>query len=175
VKVQATTSDQTNIIAAQQWRWHKLIDQVYDELQDINFGKCKMSGKTFGEVFEHFMIGLDEMCIMSDGHNMMVIGSRDKAKHELHLHDGPKSITIVCTGTPGGSTGPTIFILKGSSNKSMHECFTNKFLVKYGCAPGSTILFSENAYMTDETWMQAMQAIVSGYREMPFIKENLQW
>jgi hypothetical protein len=83
VKVQAITSSQANINSAQQWHWHKLIDQVYDELQDINLGKCKMSGKTFGEVFEHFVIGLDEMCIMSDGHNMMVIGSRDKAKHEF--------------------------------------------------------------------------------------------
>jgi hypothetical protein len=131
-----------------------------------------MSGKTFGEVFENFVIGLNEMCIMSDWHNMMVIGSRDKAKHELRLHDGCKSIIIVCTGTPGGSTGPTIFILKGSSNESMHKCFTNKFLVKNGCAPGSTILFNENTYMTDETWMQATQAIVRGYREMPFIKEK---
>jgi hypothetical protein len=111
---------------------------------------------------------------MSDGHNMMVIGSRDKAKHDIHLHYGCKSITIVRTGTPGGSTGPTIFILKGSSNKSRHKCFTDKFLVKYGCAPGSTILFNENAYMTNETWMQATQAIIQGYQEMPFIKENPQ-
>ncbi len=57
---------------------------------------------------------------MSDGHNMMVIVSRDKAKHELHSHDGCKSIAIVCTGTPGGSVGPTILLLKGSSNESMH-------------------------------------------------------
>jgi hypothetical protein len=137
-----------------------MIDQVYDELQDINLGKCKMCGKTFGEVFEHFVIGLDEICIMSDGHNMLVIGSRDKAKHVLHLHDGCKSITIVRTGTPGGSTGQIIFILEGSSNESMRKCFTKKILVKYGCAPGSTILFNENVYMTDETWMQAMQTIV---------------
>lgn len=53
--------------------------------------------------------------------------------------------------------------------------FSDKFLEKYGCAPGSTILFNDNAYMTDETWMKASIAIVRGYRQMPYIKENPNW
>ena len=175
VKPQATTSDRTNINAAQQWRFHTLVDRVFDELRDANLGKCNKSGKTFGEVFQHFVIGLDETCIMSDGHTMQIIGSRDKAKHELRLQDGRKSITIVRTGTAGGTTGPTIFILKGSANEPTLKCFSDSFLMKYGCAPGSTILFNENAYMTDDTWMKASRAIVRGYRQMPYIKENPDW
>ena len=175
VKLQATTSDRTNINAAQQWRFHTLVDTVFDELRDANLGKCKKLGKTFGEVFEHFVIGLDETCIMSKGHTMKIIGARDKSKHELRLQDGRKSITLVRTGTPGGTTGPTIFILKGSANEPTLKCFSDKFLEKYGCAPGSTILFNENAYMTDETWMKASEAIVRGYRQMPYINDNPDW
>ena len=77
-KPQATTSDRTNINIAQQYRWHRLVDAEYDNLRVVNIGLCKKSGKTFGEVMSHFIVGLDEMCIMSDFHgNALVFGSAD--------------------------------------------------------------------------------------------------
>jgi hypothetical protein len=83
---QATISDQTNINIAQQYQWHRLVDAEYDNLRTINIGLCKKSGKTFGEVMSHFIVGLDEMCIMSDFHgNGHIIGSADKKKHEKIL------------------------------------------------------------------------------------------
>jgi hypothetical protein len=52
-------------------------------LRETNIGLCKKSGKTFGEVMAHFIIGLDEMCIMSDAHgDCYVIAASDKKKHE---------------------------------------------------------------------------------------------
>ena len=60
------------------------------------------------------------------------------------------SITIVRTGTVGGTTGPTIILLKGEKKNPI---YTDEFLVKHGMAPGSTIIMTENAYMTDNAWI----------------------
>jgi hypothetical protein len=64
--------------------------------------------------------------------------------------------------------------LKGAKQHRRKE-FSDDFLVKYGCAPGSTIVMTESAYMTDEAWLEASKAIVKGYRNMPYVKENEQW
>ena len=57
-KVQATTSDRTNINHTQQYRWHTLVDGEYDRLRVLNTGCCKRSGLTFEQVMHHFIIGL---------------------------------------------------------------------------------------------------------------------
>ena len=172
-KVQGTTSDRTNINTAQQYRWHKNVDMLYDELQEKNTGLCQSSGKRFCWVMEHFIIGLDEMCLMSDQHGgLQVIGASDKKKHEKLLQDSRVSITIVRTGTVGGTTGPTIFLIKGDK---VRKHYSDEFLVRNGCAPGSTVIATENAYMTDQAWEKTTVAIVKGYRHLPYVKENPQW
>ena len=80
---------------------------------------------------------------------------------------------MVRTGSVAGTTGPTIFLLKGA--KQNRKEFSDEFLVKYGCAPGSTIIMTESAYMTDEAWLEASKAIVKGYRSMPYVKDNPHW
>ena len=175
VKAQPTTSDRTNINVAQQYRWHRLVDQEYDYLRATNTGLCGRSGKTFGEVIEHFIWGLDEMCLMSDHHgNLHVIACAEKKKHEKLLQDTRVSITMVRIGSVGGTTGPTIFLLKGAKQNRRKE-FSDEYLVRHGCAPGSTIVMTESAYMTDVAWLEASKAIVKGYRNMPYVKENKQW
>jgi hypothetical protein len=67
-KVQATTNDRTNINTAQQYRWHCAVDKVYDFMRTKNTGLCKLSGKSLGEVMPNFIVGLNEMCLMSDCH-----------------------------------------------------------------------------------------------------------
>ena len=39
-------------------------------------------------------------------------------------------------------------------------------------AKGSTFLMTENAYMTDDAWLESSKAIVKGYHQLPFMKEN---
>ena len=61
----------------------------------------------------HFIIGLDEMCIMSNAHGeLVVIAAADKKKHEKFLNDSHISITTIRTVMVAGTTGPTIFLLK---------------------------------------------------------------
>lgn len=172
-KPQSTTSDRTNINIAQQYRWHRLIDTEYNNLRTQNTGLCKLSGKSFGEVMDHFIIGLDEMCLMSEENgNASIIGCADKKKHERVLQDSRTSITIVRTGTVSGTTGPTIFVLSGTARR---KSYTDEFLERHGMAKGSTIIMTENAYMTDEAWLEASKAIVRGYRSLPYIAENKDW
>lgn len=172
-KVQATTTDRTNINIPQQYRWHKVVDEVYNYLRTNNTGMCQKSGKTFGEVMPHFLIGLDEMCLMSDSHgDLRVVASADKKKQEKLLQDSRCSITVVRTGTMAGTTGPTYFLLKGTKCK---KNFNDDYLVRYGMQPGSAIIMTENAYMTDEAWLQLSKKIVEGYRLLPYIKENPMW
>jgi hypothetical protein len=172
-KVQATTSDRTNISLGQQFCWHCIVNEEYNLLCMSNTGLCKRSGKSFGEVMGHFIVGLDEMCLMSDAHeDLHVFGSADKKKHEKLLQDLCVSITVVRTGTVAGDTGPTIFLLKGTKKRAF---FTNDFFVRHGMAIGSTIIMTENAYMTDDAWVEASYSIVKVYHSMKFVADNPDW
>jgi hypothetical protein len=172
-KVQATTSNRTNINTAQQYHWHRAVDEVYDFMRTKNTKLCKLSGKSFGEVMPNFIVGLDEMCLMSDCHgNLRVFAAADKKKQEKFLQDCRCSITVVRTRTASGITGPTIFLLKGTKHRNN---FNNDYLLRYGMAKGLTILMMENAYMTDNAWLKASKAIVKGYRQLLFMKENEDW
>ncbi len=172
-KVQATTRDRTNINTAQQYRWHRAVDKVYDFMRTKNTRLCKLSGKSFGEVMPNFTVGLDEMCLMSDCHgDLRVFAAADKKKQEKLLQDCRCSITVMRTVTASGITGPTIFLLKGTKHCNN---FNNDYLLRYGMAKGSTILMTENAYMTDNAWLEASKAIVRGYCQLPFMKENKDW
>ena len=66
------------------------------------------------------------------------------------------SITVVQTGSTAGVTGPTIILLKGEKKRQQ---FTDEFLEKHGLAPGSTIIMTPNAYMTDKAWVLVSKAI----------------
>jgi hypothetical protein len=172
-KVQATTSDCTNISLGQQFCWHRIVDEEYNLLRTSNTGLCRRSGKSFGEVMGHFIVGLNEMCLLSDVHgDLHVFRSADKKKHEKLLQDSLVSITVVRAGTVAGDTGPTIFLLKGTKKWTF---FTNDFLQRHGMAIGSTIVMTENAYMTDKAWLESSQSIVKGYRSMPFVTDNPDW
>ena len=44
--------------------------------------------KTFGELISHFIVGLDEMCLMSDAFgDLHVIKAANKKKHEAMIAD----------------------------------------------------------------------------------------
>jgi hypothetical protein len=49
------------------------------------------------------------------------------------------------------------------------KSFNNTYLIKYGMKPGLTIIMTENAYMTDDAWLQVSKEIVKGYRLLPYI------
>ena len=62
-KVQATTSERININVAQQFRWHSVMDHVYNLVRENNTCVFSKTGKSFGELIQHYIVGLDEMCL----------------------------------------------------------------------------------------------------------------
>eukprot|EP00978_Attheya_sp_CCMP212_P000306 scaffold593_cov31-Attheya_sp.AAC.1 len=172
---QATTTDRTGITISDQYRWHLLVDAEYDRLRLKNIGICPVTRKTFGELMDAFVIGLDEMSIAADhAGNIRIVAAANKKKHEKILQDSRFSITVVRTGNTNGSTGPTIFLGKGT-HANRHKDMTDEWLLQQGMAPGSTIIMTENAYMTNEAWIQAAPHLMKGYRQMPIIKDNPDW
>lgn len=79
---------------------------------------------------------------------------------------------MVRTGSAAGDDGPTVILLKG---KVCRKAFSDEYLVSQGLAPGSTIIMTDNAFMTNDAWYEATKAIISGYNQMPVIKDNPQW
>ena len=51
-------------------------------------GLCKKSGLPFKEVMEHFLIGLEEACLVADaGGNVKILGEFGRLKHEKKVSD----------------------------------------------------------------------------------------
>ncbi len=86
------------------------MEEVYTFMRTKNTGLCKLWGKSFGKIMPHFIIRLDEMCLMSDCHgDLRVFAASDKKKQEKLLQDCRCSITAMRTGTVANTTGPTMF------------------------------------------------------------------
>ena len=127
---QSTASGSSAITVEQQFRWHTLVNKQFKRLRLKNTGICNLSHKTFGVVMAHFLWGLDEESTCAD-HNgdVKITGSAGKMKYEKILQDSRVSITLVRTGSAGGSTGPTIFLLKGKVRSSI---YSDIFLRRWG-------------------------------------------
>ena len=77
-----------------------------------------MTGKSFGELLPHFIIGGDETCMIADADgSFKILGEAGKRKHERKTSDYRGSITMYRTGNCAGNNGPTAFIMKGKRVK----------------------------------------------------------
>ena len=67
---------------------------------------------------------------MSNCHgNLRVFAASDKKNQEKLLQDCRCSITVVYTGTVAGTTGPIMFLLKGTKRR---KYFNDNYLLRYG-------------------------------------------
>ena len=63
------------ITVEQQFWWVSKYEKAVDFLRNKNIGTCRDTGKTFGEIFQYFIIGSGETCIMAcAGGSMKIIG-----------------------------------------------------------------------------------------------------
>jgi hypothetical protein len=132
---QKTTSKRSSCSTAHQFRWFTNIEHGLDFLRTHNTGHCRRTGKTFGEVIDNFVIGGDEACLMADANgDLKIIGASDARG----------SITMFRTGTSEGTNGPTAFVMKGVKRRAG---YTDAYLVQEGCAEGSTIAMTPNAFI----------------------------
>ena len=124
-------------------------------------------------MIENFILGADKSCLMADADgDLKLLGKYSKRKHEKKASDYRCSITMYRTGNCAGNNGPMAFVMKG---KRCRAGYTNKFLEKEGCEPGSTVVMTDNAFMTKAAWEEMAYCIVKGYRSLPVVRDNPQW
>jgi hypothetical protein len=129
-----------------------MFEAALNFLRQNNTGVCNHTGKLFGEVIQHFVIGGDEACLMADDHgDLRIIGAAGIKKHEKKTSDTRCSITLFRTGVTSGHNGPTAFLLKGVRRRAG---YTDKFLEVEGCEKGSCFAMTDNAFMTDAAWTE---------------------
>ena len=102
-----------------------------------------------------------------------VIGSAGRKKHERKDQESRISITIYCTGSIYGVTGPTILLME-VNNKCVN--YIDRFLRDNGTAPGSNVLMTSTAFMTEEAWIYENPPVVHGLKSSGHIvAANPQW
>jgi hypothetical protein len=122
---------------------------------------------------EHFVLGSDEACLMaSPTGQVKVFGDKLKDKHEKIVNDSRVSITIVRTAATGGATGPTHFLTAGAKVKAG---YTPNWLQRHGAAPGSGIVATPTAFMTEAALLEIAEERAKGIRAMPVIKDHPEW
>ena len=104
----------------------------------------------------------------SDG-NVRIIGNVVKKKHEKNNSDCRDSITTVRIGSAGGAGGPRIFLAKGKSSelKTLSDMPKN-----HNSPPGSCVVMTPSAYMTNDAWFEMCEGMCKGIRQMPVIRDH---
>jgi hypothetical protein len=136
---------------------------------------CRISIKTFGELIHCFINAGDDTNLMaSDGNRgVKVIGAANRKKHKKKSAHCQLSFSLYRTGAVAGDTGPTIFLMKG---KTKRHGFTDQYLRSNGCAIGSTVIMTENAFMTVDAWELVTPNIILGLRNINnYVAANPQW
>ena len=88
VKAQKTTSKRSQCTVAQQFRWFKLYEKALCFLRTKNTGVCNKTGKSFGELIDHFILGGDETNLIADADGeLRIVGEKGKKKHEKKVSD----------------------------------------------------------------------------------------
>jgi hypothetical protein len=114
VKAQKTTSKQSQCTVAQQFRWFKLYEKALCFLRTKNtVGVCNKTGKSFGELIDHFILGGDETNLIADADgDLRIVGEKGKKKHEKKVADYRGPITMYRTGVATGHNGPYCFLIE---------------------------------------------------------------
>ena len=174
VIAQKTTTSQTQIRSEGQLRWHAVLDAVWDDLTKHNVLPPGDARKIFELVKEHFWLNLDETCIQCNDGNIRIVGSKERKTQSKITDDSRFSITILRVGNAAGSDGPIIIILKGK-DKKIYSKVLNDIVKAFGCPPGSCVINTPSAYMTDEAWKELVPALIKGIRQMPVIRDYPQF
>jgi hypothetical protein len=120
------------------------------------------------KLVDNFTLNLDESSMSASEGELHIIGSRGKKKHEKNVADSRESITTVRVGSSANGDGPRFFLAKGKEIEL--ETFRH-FTVNYTAPPGSKVIMTPNAYMTDEAWMELVPHLCRGIRQMDVIKD----
>lgn len=158
IRAQRTTYKRTAITIENQFRFQRLVEEVDTLHLEQNIDH---NGVRFKDVADHFKVNLDEMSFAANDINNLVIGERGRKKHEKIVDDSRKTITVMRSGNAHGNQGPSALVLAGKKNPSF---LSDGFIKRHGGPPGTCVVMTENAFMTDEAWLKAVPNIAEGVR-----------
>ena len=141
VSEQATTTKRSQITLDQHLRFYNVVQLAWEDKNRLNFPK-----EEFSKVWDHFMLNLDETCVLASEGTANIVRASKTSKQENIIEDSRESITTMRTGSAGGSSGPCIFLGKGVNM----DCPILNYSPKSGAPPGSVVIMTTNDYMTDE-------------------------
>jgi hypothetical protein len=121
------------------------------------------------KLVDHFTINLDESCMWAEDGHLHIVGSKNKRKHEKNLGDCRESITVLRVGSSVNVDGPRIYLAKG---KEIELPTFKEFTQHWPAPPGSRVVMTPNAYMTDDAWIELVPHLCKGVREMKVIKDH---
>ena len=134
VVAQPTTTKRSAINVPQQWRWHTLVEHMWDDIIHHNRDVAEEIDSpayrsAFLKIMEHFIWNLDEECVMAKDGVVRIVGDKLNPKHEANIDDSRVCLTMVRTGNAAGNNGPTGFLAAGERKRAG---FTDEFLVENG-------------------------------------------
>jgi hypothetical protein len=129
----------------------------------------------YKEVEDHFTLNRDESNFMASEGTVRVIGNKKKRKQEKNSNDSCESITGFCVGSTAGTEGPHIFLIAGKTLDNYPSMKIKKFAKTYKAPPGSHVVPTPSAYMTNQVWIEMAETVAMGIRAMPVIKDHPDW
>ena len=168
VLAQKTTTKRGEVTLEQQLRWHTTVDEAYAFLLKKNSGHAHTD---FRPIMKHFIGNADEACIMANEGTLRVVSSKAKKKTEKNVDDNRMSVTIVRVGT-SEANGPTTFLGKGKKKSASAALIR---ILKKDAPAGSLLTFNDNAYMTDETWIETSHSMAKGIRALDVVCDYPDW
>ena len=98
-----------------------------------------------------------------------MVASKAVNKHQTNTDDNCKNITIYCCGLAPGVDFPRFYLVK-AENIDL-QTFKGDFANKQMAPPGSKVIPTPNAYMTDKIWNELAPTFAKGLRDLPVIKD----
>jgi hypothetical protein len=170
VVAQKTTTKRSQIRTESQLRWHSIIESVWGEVKRYNNSNYDVMSdkKPFTAIMPYFWLNFDETCIVASDGNVSVLSGKETKTTSRIMSDSRLSITILRVGSAAGCDGPLIFLVEG---KSVHYKALKDIVQTFGCPPGSCVIPTPSAYMTDDAWEEVLPHLIEGIRQMPVIRD----
>ena len=170
VVAQKTTTKRSQIRTESQLRWHSIIESVWGEVKRHNNNNYDIMSdkKPFSAIMPYFWLNFDETCIVASDGNVSVLSGKESKTTSRIMSDSRLSITILRVGSAAGCDGPLIFLVEG---KSVQYNALKDIVRNFGCPPGSCVIPTPSAYMTDDAWEEVLPHLIEGIRQMPVIRD----
>ena len=98
-----------------------------------------------------------------------MVASKAVNKHQTDTDNKCGTITISCYVLASGVDGPRFYLVK--AEKIDPQTFKGDFSKKHNDPPGSKVISTPNAYMTDKVWNEMAPTFSKGFRDIPVIND----